>query len=691
MQRSEYAPTVAETPVPPSVFRAFDPDEFIEWSTWRRLETILENNGGAYGIAGPRGSGKTWLIQRGVHRATAVGGLGLWFPSPSNYSAVEFLTALSENFAAEVQRIAQAGAPRWYDRLASVPLFVVSLLLVVAAAYSVASPLGPLSPLLAAPPFVAGALLLSGVLMGLRRRGSASMQLFRGAAALQERIRYSEARRTSAEATAGLKGPSWLGSIRSSKERDLTERTFHLASLVHELRVLMSLTAGLLRRPIVVAIDELDKIHDPDDARKLLRDIKGIFEVAGVHFLVSVSREAQRTLDLGSIRGRDEFQSSFYAVVAMETRSPGECAELLWKRLGPPAPMETLEPGAVQDEAARALGVLGEGNLREVTRLAQIALDELTDRTSRSSDRHEPAPLTPHQAVHSVLKAEVQAFQTELLNSPLHTQVKSRAHDALPSWQTADPRPTRLASIQEEWILLEPDEKSRASSAPNSSIDDYIEGWRRLLVRLAIGGTILGYLKVLRENQGYWSELQSITSVAGSSAWVAARRLHNVRDKLYSLELGRLQRELQELLDDLGELVDERRDSAEGESDHLLEALIELRHRINELLELQPRNLEHARRKPRIIDRILNPQQWMDAPPEEEAHDQPSPLSLGELLDRFREPRILSSLGRMRASQLSVRFDQVRRDLVQFEAETFLARELEELRTRFETSQEDFE
>ena len=88
--------------------------------------------------------------------------------------------------------------------------------------------------------------------------------------------------------------------------------------------------------------------------RALLRDIKGIFEVPNVHFLVSVSDEAARSLNLGALTGRDEFNSSFYTVIELPPAPPRTCAELLLSR------------GSVSMEVGLTLGILSGGNPREV-------------------------------------------------------------------------------------------------------------------------------------------------------------------------------------------------------------------------------------------------------------------------------------------------------------------------------------
>ena len=65
------------------------------------------------------------------------------------------------------------------------------------------------------------------------------------------------------------------------------------------------------RVPIAICIDELDKIIDIREMRDFLRRIKGIFEVPGVHYYVSIAQDAYAALHLGAVQGRDEFDSSF--------------------------------------------------------------------------------------------------------------------------------------------------------------------------------------------------------------------------------------------------------------------------------------------------------------------------------------------------------------------------------------------
>ena len=171
--------------------------------------------------------------------------------------------------------------------------------------------------------------------------------------------------------------------------------------------------AGESAGPVLIAIDELDKMTDPDRMRALLRDVKGIFEVPGVHFLVSLSHEALRSLKLGAIDERNEFNSSFYTVLELPPLSPLDCEGLLWQggsgrgsgqttspaaRCGAPsrsyATTETNLAAFFESRAERAsqvtrdrkgtagdspnaglaLAVVAAGNAREVVRLAEFAV-----------------------------------------------------------------------------------------------------------------------------------------------------------------------------------------------------------------------------------------------------------------------------------------------------------------------------
>jgi hypothetical protein len=74
-----------------TLFRAYDAVEFLETGSWQRLRTIIATgDGGVYGLYGPRGSGKSWLMRRAITEATAAGGPGSGFPAQAGTSRPRF-------------------------------------------------------------------------------------------------------------------------------------------------------------------------------------------------------------------------------------------------------------------------------------------------------------------------------------------------------------------------------------------------------------------------------------------------------------------------------------------------------------------------------------------------------------------------------------------------------------------------
>src|SRR5205814_2000761 len=119
---------------------------------------------------------------------------------------------------------------------------------------------------------------------------------------------------------------------------------------------------------------------------------KGIFDVGGgVYFLVSISDEAARNLELGAVRGRNEFNSSFYAVLRLPSLRPEQCAALLELRIP-----------AFDHDIALAIGIMSGGVAREVVRLAERAV----------------GGSTLESALHETLGEEVDAFLDQVLNAP---------------------------------------------------------------------------------------------------------------------------------------------------------------------------------------------------------------------------------------------------------------------------------
>jgi hypothetical protein len=468
-----------------TVFRAFERGEFLEWPAWTRLRKILVSNGGSYGISGPRGSGKSWLMLRAIEDVkhppgpSTKPGVGLWYPSPSEYNPLAFLASLLESLASDIERR--------YRRLYGIrnplgPFWTTASLVLVAAAAATLLTQVWQGPWLRWSAFAVAALALVAAVaipVAVRfRQRQPERRLLREAGLARERARYSATRRESSEVGAeGGRGISARLGI--SRERELVERPATLSTLVNDFRALAEL-AGEVTGRVVIAIDELDKMGDPDGVRDLLRDIKGIFEVPRVHFLVSVSDEAARTLNLGALAGRNEFNSSFYTVIELPPARPQACAELLQRR------------GRVPPDVALALSVIAGGNPREVLRLAELV---------------GPAA-TGQDAVVRTLREETTALRREIVTAdgsyvekdgkvvlrPMEQDSRIGAFNCVPDEVVESP-----ASIVELGERALADDLWNPTWADEGWNDRFQEAWRRLLVRLAVGGRLAGSESLVRE------------------------------------------------------------------------------------------------------------------------------------------------------------------------------------------------
>ena len=86
-------------------------------------------------------------------------------------------------------------------------------------------------------------------------------------------------------------------------------------------------------RPIVVAIDEIDRIGSLEDAEKFIGEIKTIFGVEGCYFLVAVAEEVGSLFAQRATAGRSILENAFDEIVAVEPLTLLEARSLLLKRV----------------------------------------------------------------------------------------------------------------------------------------------------------------------------------------------------------------------------------------------------------------------------------------------------------------------------------------------------------------------
>jgi AAA ATPase-like protein len=466
-----------------AIFRNFSLDDFRETESWGILKSILAGNGGCFGIYGPRGSGKSWLMHRAITKVEGDGGVGLWFPCPGKYEASEFLSNLSDNLATCIERRAVRRRhillSLKYTR--NVAIAGTALLVVMALVFygvrgiTIQGKAGNVPG--AYPAWIwicagiaASLALLAGmaiVFLNSSRQGA----LLREATSLRERIKFSESVRVGTGLGVGLaKGVS--ASLNRSQERTLSERQIAITSLVFEFRSLAANAVSTLKKPLVICVDELDKLDDASQLKELIQDIKGIFEVTGTYFLVSISEEAASSLRAGMLKSgsRNELNSSFHSVIALQPMEPGDAEKLLTGR------------GYIQNtRLARALCILSGGNRREMIRIAGSC--------AIGAERHQ-VTLT-EQSIIDVLAEESLALLEEIArdlpemaHATADEDIKYRAWMALPRESFQSPEKfvkLGTSAIRDYW-------EPRWATEQWASVR---EPWRRLLIRLFVTAKVL--------------------------------------------------------------------------------------------------------------------------------------------------------------------------------------------------------
>jgi hypothetical protein len=86
-------------------------------------------------------------------------------------------------------------------------------------------------------------------------------------------------------------------------------------------------------RRIFVGVDELDKIGSAEQAEQFLNEIKGIFGIPHVYFMVSVSDDALTSFERRGLPLRDAFDSSFDEIIHVGSLAYAESRRLLYRRV----------------------------------------------------------------------------------------------------------------------------------------------------------------------------------------------------------------------------------------------------------------------------------------------------------------------------------------------------------------------
>lgn len=363
----------------------FDPKYEVPVAATSKLrERLDELEAGSVGVAGSRGAGKTTLIRiacsgsfeitRGEDRLPA---RGVMVSAPVRYEARDFIRLLFEELCLSVLPKTPAEwrlkARTRLQRRAVILLFTMLPVVVLAMIYLLENPLfGVGSP---TEIFWALSIPLALVNVGsavVLLRVTGGSELEKAAERNLRHLRYLEtvSQDVSGEVAAG---GAKLGLKRGVS---MAEQAWTLPDLIRQYQAFLGLLAA--RRPVVIGIDELDKMRDVEEARGFLNDMKSLFDQPDVYYLVSISEDALSDFERRGQPLRDVFDSVFADVIHVDCLNHRESSLLVKRRaIGVPPPWPALFhalSGGLPRETLRVA--------RQAVRLAatEPALDSVTAR-----------------------------------------------------------------------------------------------------------------------------------------------------------------------------------------------------------------------------------------------------------------------------------------------------------------------
>ena len=312
-----------------------------------RLDIALSrNHGAAVALACLRGSGKTELARRSTdlrpqEPPSRKIPLMLW--APAKYDAQTFLLRLLKELCISIIAVG-SGPAQEYDRLYySERRHQFRFRLLIAGGLTglglatLGARLAEVKISTLAPFAVGGILTLAGAAVFVASRGPRPLssgsdapirrQTIERATELRTRVEYTETQ--TRDAKLGFSGYGL--NIAATKGSQFARVPLNEVDVVRELRELVNSVAKDGWQ-VVIAIDELDKMCNVDEAMAFLNHIKVLFPIHDCSFIVSVSEDAWARFESRGLPLRDTFDSSFDEVVLVNMLQPLESRDFLKRR-----------------------------------------------------------------------------------------------------------------------------------------------------------------------------------------------------------------------------------------------------------------------------------------------------------------------------------------------------------------------
>jgi len=350
-----------------------DPEREVSTAASKALSTLMASlSSGSIGLSGPRGVGKTTLVDSFAHGRSVpleLERIGLVVSAPVKYEAKDFVLHL---FASLCESVIDDGRLEYLRSTSPASLrarrrdrlirYLGTAAVVVAVAgtamlfFHKTVPDGPTETgyvLLV----IAGVMAFSWLNLSFRFNAAwhgvraKLISRFSGddpvtlvetpkrvAQDHLEQIRFQQS--ISSGLSGSVKLPFGIG-IGGDSSITMARTPWSLPEAVEAFRkYASSLTKD---RYLVIGIDELDKMGSDDTAREFLNNVKGVFGVSGCYYLVSISDDAMAGFERRGLPVRDVFDSSFDAVQRIGYLTLAESRAVLESRvIGLPVPYQCL-------------------------------------------------------------------------------------------------------------------------------------------------------------------------------------------------------------------------------------------------------------------------------------------------------------------------------------------------------------
>lgn len=273
-------------------------------------DMIREMPGATIGVAGPRGIGKSSLIRQHCPKEIYVSedgkDLSLLVSAPVEYVPKEFI------------------------------LYLLTRLCIAYLSYrKSAESLKPSSTMraendLSVRQFVA-------TLRTLSKRGSLQPEADDSARRAREYLREARYLETFTGTTsASVSPPTGIFGVSRQTSTSRSEVPRSYPEMVSAFRAFLEAVAAEVRASggrLIIGVDELDKIGDPDQAQRFINEMKVILGVPNCYYLIAVSDDALASYEMRGLPVRDAFDSAFDEIIHVGYLRLDESRRLLSERV----------------------------------------------------------------------------------------------------------------------------------------------------------------------------------------------------------------------------------------------------------------------------------------------------------------------------------------------------------------------